>query len=414
MAVPAPTFFMLQILIAGGGIGGLAAALACQRVGWQVRLYERADLFSEVGAGVQLGPNAVRCLHAWGLQEPLRALACFPEDLQVRSSLDGSHLARMRLGQSVAERYGGPYATIHRADLHGLLLRAVRQLPGVQLHLRHTLRQFTQHAFAVHAQVQEGDAAPLQLQADALLGADGLHSGVRRAMTGAADEPPGEVHLAYRAVVAQKALTQALRSQVVTVWLGAGLHVVHYPVRGGELLNVVVVRATRASAQPQRWDHVATAAELQWSMAGVCTQLQDLIRAVSSVGGVWRLWPLEERPAVAGAHEMAQGAVALLGDAAHPMRPYLAQGAGMAIEDAMALEQVLGRAELDVPERLRHYAFNRWQRVARVQRRAQRNGHIFHLAGPVRMARDVSLRLLGEKLLDMPWLYAGGPQPVSS
>jgi len=201
----------------------------------------------------------------------------------------------------------------------------------------------------------------------------------------------------------------ALRTQVVTVWLGPRLHVVHYPVRGGEWLNVVVIREVQAREDLRRWGHAADVVELLPALEGICTSLQDLVRAVPAAGGVWRLWPLALRAPVAGAHEMAQGAVALLGDAAHPMRPYLAQGAGMAIEDAMGLEQALAMQSLDVQERLRRYALSRWQRVARVQRRSRRNGRIFHATGVVRLARDASLRLLGEGVLDMPWLYGGGP-----
>jgi len=175
---------MHQILIAGGGIGGLAAALACQRAGWHVRLHERASVFGEVGAGVQLGPNAVRCLAAWGLMAPLRAVACFPEALQVRSALDGAQLARMDLGRAVAERYGAAYVTVHRADLHGLLHQAARELPQVQLHLRHQLMHFSQQARGVSARVRTADGSQLQIEADALLGADGLHSRVRDVMLG--------------------------------------------------------------------------------------------------------------------------------------------------------------------------------------------------------------------------------------
>lgn len=402
---------MQQILIAGGGIGGLAAALGCQRAGWHVRLHERARAFHEIGAGVQLGPNAVRCLEAWGLMAPLQAVACFPESLQVLSARDGAALARMRLGRAMVERYGAPYATLHRADLHALLLQATRERSDVQLQVRHVLMDYREERGAVVARVHTADARELQVEADALLGADGLHSQVRGLLLGKIGE--GEAgHLAWRAVVSQDALPSHLRSQGVTAWLGPHLHVVHYPVRGGELLNVVVIREGRVSAPARGWDHAADAGELQSALAGTCTALQELVRAVPSAGGVWRLWPLALRAPVAGAHEMARGRVALLGDAAHAMRPYLAQGAGMAIEDAMALQQALAMQALDVPERLRRYALSRWQRAARVQRRARRNGGIFHATGPVRVARDASLRLLGERLLDMPWLYGGGPVPV--
>ncbi|QXL85623.1 FAD-dependent monooxygenase [Comamonas sp. NLF-1-9] len=403
---------MQQILIAGGGIAGLAAALASQRAGWQVRLHERAKAFGEIGAGVQLGPNAVRCLDAWGLAAPLRALACRPPLLQVRSALDGRELARMRLGREISERHGGDYLTIHRADLHGVLLSAVQGLAEVQLQLQHELLDFTADDAAVCTRLRCADGRELQVESDALLGADGLHSRVRALLPGVAGELPSG-HLAYRAVVAQQALPAPLRSELVTVWLGPRLHLVHYPLRAGALLNLVAIRHGQPPPGLEGWDCAASESELLAALAGSCTPLQDLVRAAGQAGGVWRLWPLAERAPVAGAHEMAQGRVALAGDAAHAMRPYMAQGAGMAIEDAMQLQHALAMQALELPLRLRRYALARWQRVAAVQRRSRRNGQIFHAVGPLRLARDLSLRLLGERILDLPWLYRGGPVPKS-
>ncbi len=394
-----------QILIAGGGIGGLAAALAASRAGWQVGLYERAGQFTEVGAGVQLGPNVVRRLQAFGLLEALHAVAAFPERLVVRSARHGGQLAGLRLGADIAARYGAAYATVHRADLQALLLAAVQGRPGVQLHLGHTATGLAQQGGGVQLQLlAEGAAQPASAEGEALIGADGLRSAVRGALLG---ETPARAsgHLAYRAVVRQDALPAALRSQLVTAWLGPQLHVVHYPVRRGELLNVIAIHHGQAPADLHGWDHGANAAQLEAVLAQTCAPLQDLVRAVPHAGTGWRLWPLADRPPVAGPHQMAQGRVALLGDAAHPMRPYLAQGAGMAIEDAAALQQALALQELPVPLRLQHYALNRWQRNARVQARAQRNGAIFHARGPLRWGRDAAMRLLGERLLDMPWLY---------
>jgi len=165
----------------------------------------------------------------------------------------------------------------------------------------------------------------------------------------------------------------------------------------------------------ENWDHAANAAGLEHALQGTCTALQDVVRSVGAAGGPgWRLWPLCDRPPVGAADEMAQGLVALLGDAAHPMRPYLAQGAGMAIEDAAELQRALAMHDLDVPLRLTRYALNRWERNARVQARSIRNGRIFHATGPVRWGRDLSLRLLGERLLDVPWLYRGDGSSASS
>ncbi|MGA8390922.1 MAG: FAD-dependent monooxygenase, partial [Burkholderiaceae bacterium] len=210
-------------------------------------------------------------------------------------------------------------------------------------------------------------------------------------------------HLAYRAMVPQASLPENRRSQQVTAWLGPKLHVVQYPVRRGEWLNVVVIVQGRVESDLQNWDHGANAAELRASMGHTCAQLQDLIAAIPD----WRLWALCDRPPMKGAWQQAQGRVALLGDAAHPMRPYLAQGAGMAIEDADELGRSLAMDNLAVSARLQQYAQNRWQRCARVQARSIRNGEIFHSGGLVRWGRDTVLKVLGERVLDVPWLYAG-------
>ncbi|RKJ96196.1 FAD-dependent monooxygenase [Alicycliphilus denitrificans] len=401
-----------QVLIAGGGIGGLAAALGSARAGWEVRLFERASAFTEIGAGVQIGPNVVRRLQAWGLQGALQAVAAFPDRLRVRSALTGAELAALPLGARAIERYGAAYATIHRADLHGLLLAAVRGLPGVHLNLGLSVQEHAQEGGAVTVRLAHGDGRLVEVEGDALIGADGLRSGTRARLLG---EAPTRVsgHLAYRAVVRQDQLPQALRSGDVTAWLGPRLHVVQYPLRRGELLNVVAIRHGRPPADLESWDHGANAADLEAALARTCAPLQDLIRAVPQAGGGWRLWPLLDRPPVAGPHEMARGLVALLGDAAHPMRPYLAQGAGMAIEDAAELQRALAMHDLEVPLRLTRYALNRWQRNARVQERSRRNGRIFHATGPVRWGRDLALRLLGERLLDVPWLYRGDGSSAS-
>ena len=393
-----------QVLIAGGGIGGLAAALGSARAGWEVRLFERAGAFTEVGAGVQIGPNVVRRLQAWGLHRALLAVASFPERLRVRSALTGAELGALRLGATAVERYGAAYATIHRADLHGLLLDVARKSSLVHLNLDHQVERHEEQGDAVTVRLLRGDGKSIEVEGDALIGADGLRSGTRAQLLGeAATRVSG--HLAYRAVLRQDALPQALRSGDVTVWLGPNLHVVQYPLRRGELLNVVAKRHGQPPADQDSWDHGVNAADLESALAQTCTPLQDLIRAVPQRGEGWRLWPLLDRPPVAGAQEMARGLVALLGDAAHPMRPYLAQGAGMAIEDAVELEKSLAMHDVEVSLCLRRYALNRWQRNARVQERSRRNGAIFHASGPLRWGRDAAMGLLGERLLDQPWLY---------
>ena len=391
-----------QALVAGGGIGGLAAALSISRAGWDVRLFERAPVFGEFGAGIQLGPNVVRVLQAWGLAGALEAIAAQPERLQVRSAISGHLLAEMPL-DAMPVRYGAPYLTAHRADLHALLLQAV-QKTATRLYLGKPLEAFQQTAQAVTVQTSDG----LQVEGDVLVGADGLWSSVRTQLLG--DGPPRSTgHLAYRALASQADLPEKLRTQNITAWLGPKMHVVQYPVRRGEWLNVVAIVHGEVAADAANWDHAANAAELSARLAGACQPLRHMIEAMQG----WRLWALHDRPPMQGAHQHALGRVALLGDAAHPMLPYLAQGAGMAIEDAAELGHVLRLAHdpaFDVPTLLQRYALNRWQRNAKVEARALRNGGIFHAEGLLQKARDASLRLLGERLLDMPWLYGAAPK----
>lgn len=393
-----------QALIAGAGIGGLAAALACSRAGWHVRVFERAPAFSEVGAGIQLGPNVARVLQAWGLDKALAQVAAFPEQLEVRSALTGEVLATLRLGDQAVQRYGAPYATLHRADLHQLLLNAVLAQTGVQIQLNTAVERFTPTPQMVRLSTRQGSAARHELaqeeQGDALIAADGLWSGVRAQLLGDG-LPRATGHLAYRALLQQCELPVRLRSNQITVWLGPKLHVVQYPVRRGEGLNVVAIIHGSISGDLQSWDHNSNADDLRAALIGTCAPLQALMEAVPE----WRLWVLHDRPPVRGADEMAQGRVALLGDAAHPMRPYLAQGAGMAIEDAACLGMLLNQGASDLPVLLQRYAALRWQRNARVQARALRNGEIFHLDGLTRWGRDTALKVIGERLLDLPWLY---------
>ncbi len=390
-----------QVLIAGGGIAGLAAGLGAVRAGCEVRLFERAAVFSEVGAGVQLGPNVVRRLQAWGLQQPLQAVAAFPPRLRVRCALSGAELAQLPLGAQAVQRYGGAYVTIHRADLHTLLLAAVQQEGEVHLNLEHPIDSYREADGAITVRA----GGKKIIEGDALIGADGLRSQVRSQMLGAA-APRSTGHLAYRVVVPQAALPERLRTQEVTAWLGPRLHVVQYPLRGGALQNLVAIIEGPAPADLDDWDHSANAADLEAALAGTCSALQDAVRGVPEAGSGWRLWPLADRPPLQSPAQMARGLVALIGDAAHPMRPYMAQGAGMAIEDAVELQSALSMHDLELDLRLRRYALNRWQRNARVQAQSERNGRIFHAQGPLRWARDASLRLLGAHLLDKPWLYA--------
>jgi salicylate hydroxylase len=181
------------------------------------------------------------------------------------------------------------------------------------------------------------------------------------------------------------------------------LHAVLYPIRGGDFLNLVVIVHGQFPEHLESWDHAANKHDLDLAMGSVHSELRNIFDAVEA----WRLWPLSDRPPVRSASEMAKGRIALLGDAAHPMRPFLAQGAGMAIEDAAELATCWARSDLTVSERWQMYAKARWERNAKVQQRAIRNGEIFHLQGPMRWGRDLAMRMMGEALIDVPWLYSG-------
>ena len=392
-----------SVLIAGGGIGGLAAALACSRVGCRVSLFERAPSFLEVGAGIQVSPNVVRVLDSWGLASALKAVAAFPGRLQARDAVSGDELGVLSLGESAVQRYGFPYATVHRADLHSLLLSAVKQNLGATLRCGASVESLAQDAAGVTLDITDRAGVSVQERGDVLVGADGLWSSVRQwLLNDGAARASG--HVAYRAIVSQAALPQALRSQHITAWLGPKLHAVQYPVRGGEWLNVVVILEGPPTETLDNWDQSANARSLQSALARTCAPLQDLVAGIEA----WRLWALCGRPPMRSAAEHVLGRVALLGDAAHPMFPYLAQGAGMAIEDAATLAHCLapeaGGAD-DLPMQLQRYAGLRWRRNARVQQRAIRNGQIFHATGVTAWGRDMSMKLLGQRLLDIPWLY---------
>ena len=388
-----------KILIAGGGIGGLATALACGRQGMATQVFEKKRVLSEVGAGVQLGPNVLRVLEAWGLRSAIDAVACFPQRLEVRSALSGALLGTLPLGARAVQRYGARYATMARADLHALLHRAVQAQGMAQVHLAQAVARVSQDVSAVELLTEDHR----KRRANVLIAADGVWSHVRDFL-----RPDVQAlftgHVAYRAMAKQSDLSESLRSDCVTVWLGPSMHAVQYPVHAGSMLNTVVLVEGAAPEDAQAWEQAAVRSVLLEQLAGVHGSLQDRVRSMAQ----WRLWPLCGLPHLRGPQDMVFGRIALLGDAAHPMLPYLAQGAGMAIEDAATLAQCLQQAPGDDAKALLTYAHKRWRRDARVQARAQRNGKIFHATGLTAWARDAAMGVLGRRILDVPWLYQGG------
>lgn len=399
-----------QVLIAGGGIAGMAAALGASHAGWDARLFERAPQFSEVGAGVQLGPNVVRRLQAWGLQKALQQVVALPQQLVARSGINGKVLASAPLGQSMVERYGAAYVTIHRADLHGVLHQAAQQRADIFINPGQEVSELlgTERVTTIRT------SANKVVEGDALMLADGVWSKLRGPLLGDSSRPRVSGHLAYRALLPMTDVPVGWRSNEVTVWLGPRMHAVHYPVRRGEMMNIVVIIEGPAPQDMEHWDHAGNAQALEQALKHCSSNLQDLVRSVPAAGAQWRLWPLSDRAPLQGPEGMAKGLVGLIGDAAHPMRPYLAQGAGMAIEDAAELQRALAMDDLEVELRLRRYAINRWERNARVQARSIRNGNIFHATGPVRWGRDLTMRMLGSQLMDLPWLYRGDGSSASS
>ena len=270
-----------EILVAGGGIGGLAAALAARRAGWEVRLLEQAQAFSEVGAGIQLGPNATSILRDWDLlQGSLGERVARPQRLCVCDASTGAELGALRLGQHFEQRYGAPYCTVHRADLQQALLDAARGV-GVRLLTAARVESVRQ----AESVVQVRAAAGPELEADAVVAADGLWGRVREQVLG--DGPPRFTgHVAYRGLARQADLPVPVRSSDVTVWLGQRMHVVRYPVRGGEWLNVVCLVEGRFAGDARGWDHEAVVADLEAATAGACAPVRELVRAIAYVS--WR------------------------------------------------------------------------------------------------------------------------------
>jgi len=387
-----------KILVVGAGIGGLATALACGQQGMATQLFEKKPALSELGAGIQLGPNALRLLAAWGLRDALDEFACFPQRLEVRSAQTGALLGTLPLGARALQRYGAPYATIARADLHAVLHRGVVAQGLAQIHAGQAAHRVSQDLSAVELLTEDAR----KRRANVLVAADGVWSHVRDFVRQDV-QPAFSGHLAYRAMVKQADLPENMRSDCITVWLGPAMHAVQYPVNAGTMLNVVVIVEGPLPAEAQAWEQTALRSDLLAQMASSHASLQDLVRSIAQ----WRLWPLQSLPHLRSAGEMVFGRIALLGDAAHPMLPYLAQGAGMAIEDAAVLAQCLHQQPAEDAKALLRYANMRWQRNARVQARAQRNATIFHATGWRAWGRDVAMRALGARLLDVPWLYRG-------
>ncbi len=386
------------LLIAGGGIGGLMAALCLAKRGIASRVLEQSRDFAEVGAGIQLGPNVFRVFDAIGLADAVADVAFFPENLFMRDSTTGREIVRLPVGSPLfAERYGHRYAVIHRPDLLDVLLAAARAEPLVTLSTRSRVVDFREEPDRVVAVLGGGET----VEGCALVGADGLWSRVRERIVGDG-RPLVSGHIAYRAVLPVPEVEEALRPPSVVLWAGPKRHLVQYPLRRGELLNLVAV--FHSDRYDEGWDVFGDPAELEARFADATAPVRALLAKIET----WKMWVLCDREPVA---EWSHGRTTLLGDAAHPMLQYLAQGASMASEDAYVLAREVARHGDDHAAAFRAYQHERSVRTARVQLTARFYGEIYHAGGVRAEVRDQIFgsappRPSGE---GMAWLYDGIP-----
>jgi 3-hydroxybenzoate 6-monooxygenase len=394
-----------DVLIVGGGIGGLATALACAREGRRVRVLERAGELSEIGAGLQLAPNATRILGQFGVLEQVIDAGVLPRRLMFRDALTGRELTYLDVGDAFRRRYGGPYVVVHRSDLLDILVAACRR-HGVQLTTDKQVTAVDNHSHQITARCADGT----RYRAAVVVAADGLRSGLRRLVS--EDEPVGAGYVAYRGAVPIDQIGELASGTDVVVWFGPGLHLVQYPLRAGQMYNqVAVFRSPAYQAGASQW---GTPAELDEVFSATCPQVRHALAAL------WRdrRWPMYDREPIG---TWVTGRLALLGDAAHPMLQYLAQGACQAIEDAAALADAItqhlpaaGTDATAADKALHAYQAERILRTARVQRAARIWGDIWHVDG---LARDLRNELFARReptdFTDTDWLYGAEPRVTS-
>jgi salicylate hydroxylase len=392
------------IVIAGGGVGGLSAALALAGIGRASLVLERAPAFREVGAGLQLAPNACRILRDWGALELLSAAAVAPEMVRIRRGVDGADLAKLQL-KNAEQRWGAPYINVHRADLLSALLEQVRKHELIEIRAGAALTGFIEDERGV-AVTYRCDGEFRRAAGSALIGADGLRSLVRSRLHGDANDKPGYTgHTAWRTVIPADSLPEPMRRPASNLWLGERAHLVHYPLRAGKVINVVaLVEDSWRGGETQDgdfWDNQGDRKFLLNRFKSWTREALDLIDA----GETWLRWPMFDRQPVAS---WARGRTALLGDAAHPMLPYLAQGAAQAIEDARALASAFKARPDDAAAALADYSASRMARASRIQQASRNQGEIYHMSGFKAFARDMVLRASGSDrlLARQDWIYS--------
>ncbi|OJU28676.1 MAG: monooxygenase [Nitrobacter sp. 62-13] len=394
------------VVIAGAGIGGLTASLALAAKGFRVLIIETAERLEEIGAGLQLSPNATRILIGLGLHPRLSARALVPEAVSIMSARHGGEICRLPLGEAATLRAGAPYWVMHRGGLQAALLEQVRNHPDIELRLGTAVEDATSHADGVT--VSLGGGTDRAKTAWALIGADGVWSTLRTRLF-PDTSPQFSGLIAWRGTVEASQLPHDRTAQYVRLWMGPHAHLVSYPISGGRQINIVAVMPDIWN-QPG-WSAPGDAADIKhrFAQARWSEPARTMIGAVAADG--WRKWALFTIPPMAAWH---RDAMALLGDAAHAMLPFAAQGAGMAIEDAAVLAQCLGEAANEnagAAAALARYTGLRRARVARVQALAERNGRISHLAGAAALARDLVIKAIGPQrmLARQDWIYNWRP-----
>jgi salicylate hydroxylase len=355
----------LRILIAGGGLGGLTAALALLQRGFEVQVFEQAAELREVGAGVQISANGSRALHALGVGEAVEREACEASGKEIRLWSSGQTWKLFDLGEESVARYGHPYYTVYRPDLHGALADAVRRASPDAIYLGTRVAGFSEDADGVTLHLADGSEA----RGDALIGADGIHSRIRLSLFGE-DHARFSGMLAWRGVIPMAALPPHMRRTVATNWIGPGRHVVHYPLHRGELMNFVGI-VERSDWQVESWTERGTTEELAADFAGWHEDVQAMIRAIA----VPYKWALMLRPPL---ERWTAGRVTLLGDACHPTLPMMAQGAVQAIEDGFVLGRALEAGRADLPAALLRYEEARRERTNRMVVASAENAARFH------------------------------------
>jgi len=380
------------ILVAGGGIGGLAAALALARNGFAVKVLEQAKTLGEIGAGIQLGPNAFSAFDALGIGERVRGKAVYIDQLMMMDATDESEVACMPVGEAFRARFGNPYAVSHRADLHTALLEGVKATGNIELATSTSVERVEQDAHGVAAIDGRGEAH----RGAALVGCDGVKSNVRAQLVGDPVRVTG--HVVYRAVADAAEFPQDLKYNAPCLWAGPDCHLVHYPLRGGEQYNVVV---TFHSRKQEEWGVTeGSRDEVMSYFTGIAPRPRRLLDLPKS----WRRWATADREPIG---HWSRARVTLLGDAAHPMMQYLAQGACMALEDAVTLGEALAAAGGDIEAGFAMYEKARVARTARVVLMTREMGRIYHAKGVERLVRnDLWRGRTPERYYDaVEWLY---------